>query len=126
MCVKLFGCPSPCSCVSSVCYSLNTPFVTILVSSFLDPRVYRDRIIHPHKMEITAACSSSPPPFAAHVSPLVSPLVPSSSSSSPLVLPSASSSPLVLPSSSSLVPPSSSSSPRVPRHPSAPRYPWAC
>ncbi len=47
MCVKLFGCPSPCSCVSSVCYSLNTPFVTILVSSFLDSRVYRDRIIHP-------------------------------------------------------------------------------
>ncbi len=36
------------SCVSSVCYSLNTPFVTILVSSFLDPRVqHRDRIIHP-------------------------------------------------------------------------------
>ncbi len=47
MCVKLFGCPSPCSCVSSVCYSLNTPFVTILVSSFLDPCVNRDRIIHP-------------------------------------------------------------------------------
>ncbi len=32
------------SCVSSVCYSLNTPFVTILVSSFLDPRVqHRDK-----------------------------------------------------------------------------------
>ncbi len=44
MCVKLFGCPSPCSCVSSVCYSLNTPFVTILVSSFLDPLVYRDTL----------------------------------------------------------------------------------
>ncbi len=42
----LFGCPSPCSCISSVCYSLNTPFVTILVSSFLDPRVYRDKMAY--------------------------------------------------------------------------------
>ncbi len=39
---SLCRCPYLCSCVSSVCHSLNTPFVTILVSSFLDPCVYRD------------------------------------------------------------------------------------
>ncbi len=32
-------CPYLCSCLSSVCLSLNTSFVRILVSSFLDPRV---------------------------------------------------------------------------------------
>ncbi len=42
----LVGCPSPCSCISSVRHLLNTLFCYILVSSFLDPRVYRDRIIH--------------------------------------------------------------------------------
>ncbi len=32
-------CSYLCSCLSSVCLSLNTSFVRILVSSFLDPRV---------------------------------------------------------------------------------------
>ncbi len=55
--------------------------------------------------QLLFAASSSPPPFAAHVSPLVTPLAQPSSSSSPLVCSNSSSSPLV--------PPSSSSSPLV-------------
>ncbi len=60
-----------------------------------------------------SAASTSPSPFAAHVSPLVSLLALSSSASSPLVPSSSSLSPLVPSSSpsSSLVPPSLPSSP---------------
>ncbi len=37
------SCSYLCSCISSVRHPLNTLFVSILVSSFLDPRVNRDR-----------------------------------------------------------------------------------
>ncbi len=52
-----YRCPYLCSCVSSVCSELNTPFVIILVSSFLDPRVHRDRIIHPTRWSLPASAA---------------------------------------------------------------------
>ncbi len=39
------SCSYLCSCISSVRPPLNTLFVSILVSSFLDPRVNRDSIL---------------------------------------------------------------------------------
>ncbi len=67
------------------------------------------------------AASSSPPPFVAHVSPLVSPLAPPSSSSSPLVPPAHLHLRWSRPARLRL---------RwfrpVPHYPNAPWYPWAC
>ncbi len=55
---NLYRCPSRCSCISSVCSSLNTLFVTILVSSFLDPRVYRDTSLT-SKSSLRTPCDKS-------------------------------------------------------------------
>ncbi len=52
-------CPYLCSCLSSVCLSLNTSFVRILVSSFLDPRVPWQWVYYCTKLILHNSCSTT-------------------------------------------------------------------